>query len=136
KSKALLIKLFPPLIKLWRKLDFKNLASIAEYDNESTRDYCLRVLNQELHDYLIDPILRINMLNKTHLASSGEIFWLLKSFAAPNVNVMANGTRTLAEALAYSLDVHTGSQVELVEDGEGGVTVAWRKNSEQFSDSF
>jgi len=49
---------------------------------------------------------------------------------------MANGTRTLAEALAHRLNVHAGSQVELVEEREGGVVVTWRQNGEQYSEFF
>ncbi|MCY4425942.1 MAG: NAD(P)/FAD-dependent oxidoreductase [Halieaceae bacterium] len=135
-SKLMLAKLLPRILKLWRNINFGNMGSLAIYDHESTQDYCSRVLNQELHDYFVDPIIRINMLNKTHASSSGELFWLLKSLGAPYIYVLTNGTSTIAEALAGEIEVLTGSTVGEIRHEADSVKLTYTRNDASMSQVF
>ena len=118
-SKLKLLKLLPVLTKNWSLFNYRSMGDLAPLDHESTRDYCLRVLNEEIDDYLANPFIRINSLTDTHSAPAGEWLWQLWAYQAPVIFELDKGMVFYAETLAKGLDIHLDTPVTKVEIDQG-----------------
>ena len=125
-SKLKLLKLLPVLARYWSRLNYRSMGDIEPLDHESTRDYCLRVLNEEIEDYVANPFIRINSLTDTRSAPVGEWIWQLAAYKAPLIFQLDRGMVFYAESLARSLDVRLNTPVSKVEIRDGKVAVAWQ----------
>jgi protoporphyrinogen oxidase len=124
-SKFKLLKLLPILAKNWSRLNYRSMGDIASLDHESTHDFCLRVLNQEIHDYLANPFIRINSLTDTHSAPVGEWIWQLGAYKSPTIFQLDRGMVFYAETLAQGLDVRLKTPVTKVDIQGGSAVVSW-----------
>lgn len=125
-SKLKLLKLLPVLTKNWSRFNYRSMGDLAPLDNESTRDYCLRVLNEEIDDYLANPFIRINSLTDTRSAPAGEWLWQLWAYQAPVIFELDKGMVFYAETLAQGLDISLNTSVTKVGiDDAGHAIVSW-----------
>jgi oxygen-dependent protoporphyrinogen oxidase len=132
RSKLRLLKLLPTLARYWNRIDYVDMGAMAPLDAESCRAYCRRVLNDEIHDYLVDPMIRLNMLHTTDAAPIADFFWLLKQYAAPYLLEIVGGMNCLAEALSRPLDLRLSCRVDRVETVGSKVCVAMAGDSAFF----
>lgn len=124
-SKLKLAKLLPVLAKNWSRFNYRSMGDLAPLDHESTHDYCLRVLNEEIDDYLANPFIRINSLTDTRSAPAGEWLWQLWAYQAPVIFELDQGMVFYAENLAKGLDIRLSTKVEKVEIDNGQALVRW-----------
>ncbi|MEX1670943.1 NAD(P)/FAD-dependent oxidoreductase [Zhongshania guokunii] len=120
-SKLKVLKLLPILIRNWTRLNYQSMAGVCDFDNETTKDFCLRELNEEINDYLADPFIRINSLTGSDQAPFGEFLWLLRAYCAPFIYHLSEGMDSYAKGLAKHLAVHLNTTVANVEENDGVV---------------
>lgn len=120
---ARLAVLLPTLLRTWKRSGFEDMSRLAPWDEESCGAFAQRVLGPELHDYLVDPLIRINMFADPADSSVVDLFWLLRIFADTHIVQVRGGIGRLAEVLAARLDVRTGAPVRSVLPDTDGVTV-------------
>lgn len=125
-SKLKLAKLLPVLARNWSRFNYRSMGDLAPLDHESTRDYCLRVLNEEIDDYLANPFIRINSLTDTRSAPAGEWLWQLWAYQAPVIYELDQGMVFYAENLAKGLDIRLNTMVTKVVIDNGQALVSTR----------
>ena len=122
-SKIKLLKLLPVLLGNRAKFNYENMGDTAPFDMESTRDYCHRVLNEEIDDYLANPFIRINSLTNTRIAPAGEWLWQLLAYNSPHIFQLDLGMVYYAECLARGLDVRLNTTITKVISDKGKATL-------------
>ena len=124
-AKVGLVRLLPTLMKYWSKCDFSDMGQLEELDTETAESFALRVLGKETHEYLVDPIIRVNMFNSSKVSSAVDIVWLMKIFSGAKLLQVRSGTGAISSQIAGKLpSVHCGSTVELVEKLEDQVFIS------------
>jgi oxygen-dependent protoporphyrinogen oxidase len=128
-----MMRLLPRLLRYWSRADFEDTTKMAALDTESCRDYALRVIGQEAHDYVADPLIRLNMFTSTEVTSALDLTWLLKIFAGTSIVQVRGGMGQLSKAVAATLNVRLNAPVARALAHDGGVTVQLEDGStEQF----
>lgn len=135
-SKLKMLKVAPVLLKYWSRINFTNLGDLAELDNESTRDFCLRVLNEEVDDYLANPVSRLNAFTGTRTTPATEWIWQLGAFLTPHIIQIDKGMVSFAELLARDLDVRLNTEIARVSRDDGKAVLQIRNSNESTSASF
>jgi len=108
RAKLGLLRAVPDLLRHWGRCGFQSMAPMAVLDGEDCRRYALRVLGQELHDYFVDPLIRVNMFSSTDRAPAADLIWLMRMFSNPAVLQLQGGMQRLPQALAARLPVRLG----------------------------
>ena len=122
-SKLKMLRVLPVLIRYWSRLNYENMGDVAGLDNESTRDFCLRLLNEEIDDYLASPFIRINSLTDTRSAPAAEWIWQLAAYNSPHIFQLDRGMVFYAESLARGLDVRLNTEITKVISENGKATL-------------
>ncbi|RJG08266.1 flavin monoamine oxidase family protein [Massilia cavernae] len=125
RAKLALVRLLPDLLRYWQRCHFRSMGELAALDHETCRSYALRVLGQELHDYLVEPLIRVNMFTSSDRACAADLIWLLRIFSHPVVMQSRGGMQVLPSALAGKLDVRLNSPVSRVTNEGQGVMLAF-----------
>ena len=102
-GKLRLAKLMPTLAKCWNKCHFDHMDDLAQLDTETSEEFALRLLGQEVHDYLVDPIIRLNMFSATNRSSAVDFVWSLKIVANTELVQVKGGIGALATEVSKSL---------------------------------
>lgn len=136
RAKFRLLKLLLPMIRTWNLSNFQTLSPLAAWDHETIADYVRRELGEEIHEYIVGPIIRGNTLNSTASAPAGELLWMLRQYAAPFVSGLDQGINFLAETLGARLPVQFNSEVLAVEKNGQYVTLRGQHNGALFTESF
>lgn len=133
-------KLIPLLIKSWSRSEYRSLAPLLPWDNESVASWAERELNSDVHQYVLGPVIRGNTLNSTESAPLGELLWMLKGYSAPFVQNFDRGINFLAESLAQSMPenckVQFGCDIKGVSEAGTGVTVSGQVHGEDVEQHF
>ena len=124
-SKLKIVKVLPTIIRHRKLFNYENMGDTAPFDKESTQEYCLRVLNEEVDMYFADPFIRINSLTSTRDAPAGEWLWQLTAYNTNHIFQNENGMSYFAEKLASMLDVKLQHPVKKVVQAGAGVTVEY-----------
>ena len=98
-------------------------------DKESAEDYCLRRLNPEIYDVLVDAALRCYVLNRGDQVSVLEWFAFLRNLAGQRMLALRNGLGSLPQALSAQLDVRLDSAATAVRRHAQGVQVTYRDSA-------
>jgi len=136
RSKWRLLKLLGPMLRTWNRSNYQTLAPLADWDAETIADYVRRELGEEIHEYIVGPIIRGNTLNATECAPAGELLWMLRQYAAPYLYGFDQGINFLAETLGRRLPVEYGMDVTALQRQGGKVIVSGVGPSEDFSEAF
>jgi oxygen-dependent protoporphyrinogen oxidase len=123
RSKLLLRRAALDAIRMRRALDYEAHAERARWDTESIADYCARRLNDEIRDYVIDPLMRGLFLSDAQQMSIVDFYFTAARLLGAKLLLYPAGLDFLPRALARSLDVHTSARVSRVERTDGGVAV-------------
>jgi oxygen-dependent protoporphyrinogen oxidase len=123
----LLLRRFVADVKRWRQqLDGdENYETAARLDTETVASYAQRRLNQEILDYLIDPLLRGLYLSETSNMSVVDLFLSVTKLGGGGPMEYPSGIDFLAKRLASFVDVRTGATVRDVRHVDGGVRTVW-----------
>lgn len=136
RSKLRLAKLLPPLCRAWGRIDYVSMAQLAAWDHETVADYALRELGEDIHDYVVGPIIRGNTLNTTRSAPAGELLWMLRQYAQPCVYGFDRGLNFLAETLAGNVPVVLHTTVRRVAVEARGVVITAEREGGAFTERF
>ena len=123
RSTLRMMRVLPRLLRYWSRADFEDTTKMAALDTESCRDYAMRVLGEEAHDYVADPLIRLNMFTSTDVTSALDLIWLLKIFAGTSVVQVRGGMAQLSRAVAAKLNVQLNTRVVQATRENGGVTI-------------
>jgi oxygen-dependent protoporphyrinogen oxidase len=127
-SKLKLLKLLPVLTKYWSRLHYRSMGDLEPLDHESTRDWVVRELNEEIDDYLANPFIRINSLTDTRSAPIGEWIWQLAAYKSPTICQFDKGMVFYAQTLARDQDVRLETPVTKVSILGKRAKVEWSPN--------
>jgi protoporphyrinogen/coproporphyrinogen III oxidase len=120
-AKFKLLKLLGPLLRSWKLANFQSLTPLAPWDGETIASYVRRECGDEVLNYIAGPIIRGNTLNSTDCAPFGELLWMLRQYAAPNLYGFDQGINFLAETLAERLPVKFDTTITSVSKTDAGV---------------
>lgn len=130
---ASLTKLLPLLVQTWGRSDFEGMAKLARFDLETCRDFALRTNSREAYDFLVDPIIRLNMFTGGATSSVVDLLWLLRMFAGRHLVQIEGGMGRMSEVLARDLDVRLAAAVtDVSRRPDRGVRVTTRGGAEDF----
>lgn len=132
-GKLAMLKILPTLLKYGSRCDFESMAQLKDLDTESCESFALRKLGKEAHDYLVDPVIRINMFSPTSVSSAVDLIWLIKTFSGANLIQVKGGMGKIASTVAANLNIRLCTTVDSVTRSEEGVKVATCNGIENFS---
>ncbi|MET0984252.1 MAG: NAD(P)/FAD-dependent oxidoreductase [Steroidobacteraceae bacterium] len=118
-----LTRVLPRLVRYWSRCDFEDTTKLAALDTESCRSYALRELGEEVHDYVVDPLIRLNMFTSTEESSALDFIWLLKIFSGTSIIQVRGGMGQLSRSVAAKLNVRLNANVVQATREKDGVTV-------------
>lgn len=110
--------------KLRGQLDYSDMRKSAPLDVESAKEYAARALNQELSEYLCEPVVRMMLIADAAEVSVVELFSGLANIFASKIYSLKGGQGRLPMMLADRLDVRLLTPVSRVSDVGDGVEVA------------
>lgn len=124
-------RLLCPVLRHWRTLDLHAFHKAWGLDTESIAGYARRKLNRELLEHLLQPVLSGLFYWTPERSSQAMLFLLAKAALGMRRFTLRHGVGQLAQALAGSLNVLTGTEVQRVTgDGAGSyVTLAQMKSN-------
>ena len=135
-AKLRLLKLLPAMKEAWNLADFRSMATLAKWDDESVADFTRRVVGDEVHEFVAGPIMRGNTLNDTACAPAAELLWMFRQYAGAQIAGLDMGINGLAEALAVRVDVEYGTRITAVARTDRGVGVQGTGPQGAFSATF
>ena len=119
-------------LRLAPTVDWFELASAAAADRESAAQFALRVGNQELLDYVVDPALRFAFMDDVHRISAVDLLFALDKFFGAGLFTLRGGVGALPVAIAAQLDdVRLGAQVTSVEEDAAEVRVTYTQDGRE-----
>lgn len=126
RSKLLLGRLVADAIRWNYRLGHDNYQAAGQLDTESVSSYADRRLNQEIYDYVIDPLLRGIYLDEPSNMSVVDLFITIGKFVEGPPMKYSNSIDFLAKRLASLLDVRTGAHVQHITRTDTGVQTSWQ----------
>jgi oxygen-dependent protoporphyrinogen oxidase len=100
-------------MKMWHSLDFVNLGRSAPFDNpqESLAGYTRRVMNDEVLEYLINPMQKLMYVMSAEQASVVDLFWSAKNLFADDAFCVKGGMGKIVEMVSRQLNVTLNTEV-------------------------
>lgn len=129
RSKLLMRRLAADTLRMRKAMTYEGHDARAEWDTESIAEYCARRLNDEIRDYVIDPVMRgLCLIDSREMSVVDFFFTALNMLGTPMLRYPA-GYDFLPKALAGRLpDVRLGVEVESVTRTDAGVEVVVRQD--------
>jgi protoporphyrinogen/coproporphyrinogen III oxidase len=126
RSKLLMRRLAADALRMRKAMTYEGHDARAGWDTESIAEYCARRLNDEIRDYVIDPVMRgLCLIDSREMSVVDFFFTALNMLGTPMLRYPA-GYDFLPRALAARVrDVRTGVEVESVTRTEDGVEVVF-----------
>jgi protoporphyrinogen/coproporphyrinogen III oxidase len=125
KSKLQMLRLFSDLRKMGDKMQFQDVSVGCAWDDESASSYAKRRLNQELHDYFIDPVLRALVTARPETMSKLEMMNALNGMFGNRLVAILGGMSFLPRTLAEHLNIQYETCVNEVIDHGSSVEVRY-----------
>lgn len=113
-TKIFLLKLITTVIINSSKFALINLEKSIDFDNETVREYCIKHLNQELLDYLGQPVASALTLGTPDDLSAAIMLAALKYHLFCKLYTLKNGVGFLAKTLSEKCNVQTQHEVTKV----------------------
>ena len=127
RSKLLLGKILRPLLARWSQLDSENLHRAHRLDTKSVAEYARQELNQEILEYVFEPLLSGIFYWPAQEVSQAALFVLLRqAILGLRPMTLKGGLGSLPRAIAQKVDVrarHTVTQITMTESGTYNVAV-------------
>ncbi len=111
------------LAKVRGRLDYAEMSKSAPLDTESAREYAMRVLSEEIDQYLCEPIVRTMLIADTDKVSKVELFSGIGNIFTSKILTLAGGQGRMPEVLAAQLKVHLQTPVTEVRRAGTGVQI-------------
>jgi oxygen-dependent protoporphyrinogen oxidase len=125
RSKLRLVKTVTGLLRARTRVGYDRPDLRATLDTESVASYCNRVLDAEIRDHLIDPLLGgIYVVDGTSL-SVADLWFTIWKVLLGGLLGYRGGIDFYARALASRLDVRTSAPVTNVSRAGSGAEVTW-----------
>jgi protoporphyrinogen/coproporphyrinogen III oxidase len=115
RSKFVLLNTVKDALRVHPSIDVLDVSRSHAADVESAADYSRRRLNTELHDVLVDAVVRTYVLNRADRVSALEWFSALKNLGGEKLLSLKGGNDVLPKALAQQLEVRLNTRVSSVD---------------------
>jgi protoporphyrinogen/coproporphyrinogen III oxidase len=129
-AKIKALRMLVDVYKVRKSLGYDRYDQLEAVDTETVREYCRRVLNEELLQWLGRPLVSGTWVADDNDTSVALLLWTVRNMLAPNVYNLNSGVVGLPTKLATYVDTrleHTvsnvtdnGSQVEVTYSEKGG----------------
>lgn len=113
-------------------LGYSDYTKLAAIDDETVAEYCARVLNKELHNYVGRPLVSGTWAADDDNTSIALLFWTIRNMLAPSVFNLNEGVMALPVALSRHVTMRLRASVEQVVDKGPGVEVTSGGKTELF----
>ncbi|MFJ4836246.1 protoporphyrinogen/coproporphyrinogen oxidase [Streptomyces sp. NPDC088747] len=123
-SKLRLLRLAADARRIGDRINFRNLSKAYEAD-EACTVYASRCLNQELFDYVIEPLSVNYYFAPPEELSMAHVFLATREALGTGYFNSPTGVSFLPRGLAKQLDVRFGTRVTSVEEHHDGVTLIY-----------
>ncbi|MFB7636501.1 protoporphyrinogen/coproporphyrinogen oxidase [Streptomyces sp. NPDC056149] len=111
-------------------LRWEDMSTAAAIDTESAHDYARRRLDQELYDYLVEPLCVTWYYADPREVSAIGLFLALWALIGYGAFTFPQGASQLPQLLAEQLPVELNAHVTAVEEASDGVHVHWQRRDE------
>ena len=125
RDKITAVKLAVTLVRNGKSLGYDSYAELGNIDDETTNEYCDRVLSGSLRDYLGQPLVSGTWVADPKDTSAALMLWTVRNMLVPNVYNLTTGVAGLPEAIAAEVGVRLSTPVRLVTDTGSGVDVTF-----------
>lgn len=129
RSKTLLARLAVDRFRFGRRIQWSDMTGGLALDPYSAAAYTSQRLNQELYDYLVEPLCSTFTLESPDHTSAAGLLYIVKHFLAGQMFNGNEGIDFLPQGLAAQLDVKLNSSVTNVTPRKGGVDITWTPRS-------
>lgn len=126
RAKWSMLKTLKDYFSLSPTIDALDVSRNHAVDTESAADYAARRLSGEVHDALVDPLLRAYVMNRASNVSALEWFSTLRNLGGQTMLSMNGGNDRLPQALASTFDVRLKTSASAIRRNGAGVSVALR----------
>jgi protoporphyrinogen/coproporphyrinogen III oxidase len=124
-SKLKMVNTLIDYLRMKPRMNVLDVSACGAYDTESALQYCLRRLNRELYDNLVDPLVRAYVINRAANISCLEWFSTIDNLGGQQMTSIMGGNCRLPEALAKTFEVRLNSPVQSLQRTAEGVQVAY-----------
>lgn len=136
-AKLSLFRIFIDLAAHGDKLRFDTTADAAAIDTQSLAEYAEKKLNDEIHDYFLEPFIRTMYLHNADESSIVETLWCLKNLASNSSFFLKGGMDRLAARLSENLKVRYNCSVESIVRDSGRCILTYRsQDGDNHSETF
>jgi protoporphyrinogen/coproporphyrinogen III oxidase len=126
RGKWMLLRTIKDYLTLNPRVEVLDVSRSHRYDTQSASEYCMRRLNVEVYDALVDPLLRAYVMNRGENVSCLEWFSGLRNLGAQKMISINGGNRRLPSALATHFPVLLKTPVQSLVKTDDGVLVRYR----------
>ena len=124
RSKLTLLKILAPMLSYRDDLDIYAFYKLHELDTRSISEYVHQELDDELLDYLFEPLLSGILYWTAQHTSQAMLFPMLKACLGMKLFTLRDSLGSLPKAMAVGLDVQCNAQViSVVPTSSGGYTI-------------
>jgi oxygen-dependent protoporphyrinogen oxidase len=127
-AKIKALRMLADVYKVRKSLGYDRYDQLGEVDTETVREYCRRVLNEELLQWLGRPLVSGTWVADDNDTSVALLLWTVRNMLAPNVYNLNSGVAGLPEKLATYVDTRLEHTVSNVTDNGSSVDVTYSAN--------
>jgi oxygen-dependent protoporphyrinogen oxidase len=124
-AKIKALRMLADVYKVRKSLGYDRYDQLAEVDTETVREYCRRVLNEELLQWLGRPLVSGTWVADDNDTSVALLLWTVRNMLAPNVYNLDSGVAGLPVKLATYVDTRLEHTVSNVTDNGSSVEVTY-----------
>lgn len=124
-SKLKALRMAVDVYKVRKSLGYDRYDQLEAVDTETVREYCRRVLNEELLQWLGRPLVSGTWVADDNDTSVALLLWTVRNMLAPNVYNLDSGVMGLPVRLATHVDTRLRHTVSNVTDNAASVEVTY-----------
>jgi oxygen-dependent protoporphyrinogen oxidase len=136
-AKIKALRMLADVYKVRKSLGYDRYDQLEAVDTETVREYCRRVLNEELLQWLGRPLVSGTWVADDNDTSVALLLWTVRNMLAPNVYNLNSGVVGLPTKLATYVDTRLEHAVSNVTDNGTSVDVTYsEKGGPEKTQSF